>query len=97
MDGKISVQARRELIQAISERYRASYRKEKLRILDEFVAVTGYHRKHSIRLLNTAAVAAPGRRPRLRLYDEAVREGSLVVEALERQPLPMRSEPEGRA
>ncbi|MCC6642612.1 MAG: transposase family protein [Deltaproteobacteria bacterium] len=79
MARKISVQARQELIQAIGERYRASSRQEKLRILDELVAVTGYHRKHSIRLLNTAAAAAAGRRPRLRLYDEAVREALIVL------------------
>ena len=47
--------------------------------MDEFVAVTGYHRKHSIRLLNTAAVMAAGRRPRLRLYDEAVREALITL------------------
>ena len=47
---------------------------EKLRILDEFVAITGYHRKHAIRMLRAAPVAGvPVRRPRLRLYDEAVR------------------------
>lgn len=79
MARKISMQARRELIQAIGERYRGSCRQEKLRILDEFVAVTGYHRKHSIRVLNMAAVGAAGRRPRLRLYDEAVREALVVL------------------
>jgi hypothetical protein len=33
---------------AVRERYRGSLKAEKLRILDEFVAVTGYHRKHII-------------------------------------------------
>jgi hypothetical protein len=28
-------------------------KEEKLRILNKFVAVTGYHRKHAIRLFNT--------------------------------------------
>ena len=40
-----------ELVAAIGGRYRASSRTEKVKILDEFVAVTGYHRKHAIRLL----------------------------------------------
>ena len=80
MVNKISVDARRELVQAIGERYREAARADKLRILDEFVAVTGYHRKHSIRLLNDdSAAAATGRVPRLRLYDEAVREVLIVL------------------
>ncbi len=42
---------RRELVQAIHERYRSAWRNEKRKILDEFVAVTGYHHKHAIRVL----------------------------------------------
>ena len=42
---------RSELIEAIIERYRSSGRAEKSRILDELVAVAGYHRKHAIRVL----------------------------------------------
>ena len=42
---------RAELLGAIRERYRAAPVPEKRRILDEFVAGAGYHRKHAIRLL----------------------------------------------
>lgn len=42
----------RELVRAIRPRYRHAKRVEKSRILDEFLATTGYHRKHAIRLLN---------------------------------------------
>lgn len=35
---------RDELVVAIAERYADSLRGEKARILDEFVAVSGYHR-----------------------------------------------------
>jgi len=78
MAKRISVDARRELVRAIVERYREAAREDKLRILDEFVAVTGYHRKHSIRVLNDdSAVTATVRAPRLRLYDDAVREALL--------------------
>jgi hypothetical protein len=42
---------RDELVVAIAERYGDSLRGEKARILDEFVAVSGYHRKHAMRLL----------------------------------------------
>jgi hypothetical protein len=77
---KISADARRELVQAIGERYRSGSRAEKLLILDEFVAVTGYHRKHSIRLLRVQPPAVgSARRPRLRVYDDAVREALVVL------------------
>ena len=80
MAKRISVDARRELVRAIGERYRHAAREDKLRILDEFVAVTGYHRKHSIRVLNDdSAATARVRAPRLRLYDEAVREVLIVL------------------
>src|SRR5512143_753660 len=35
----------------LRERYRQAHKKERGRILDEFVATTGYHRKHAIALL----------------------------------------------
>ena len=40
-----------ELLAASRDRYRANGRAERTEILVEFVAVTGYHRKHAIRLL----------------------------------------------
>ena len=42
---------RDELIAAIAGRYAQGDRSERGRILDEFVAVTGFHRKHAMRLL----------------------------------------------
>ena len=42
---------RRELLEAVSTRYWGGTRADRSRILDEFAAVTGYHRKHAIRLL----------------------------------------------
>lgn len=81
MARKISTQSRHELVCAVGERYRQASKPEKLRILDEFVALTGYHRKHSIRLLNASnpqSVVAP-RTPRLKLYDAAVREALTVL------------------
>ena len=43
--------SRRELLQAIRPRYLKANKAGKTRILDEFVAATGYHRKHANRLL----------------------------------------------
>ena len=47
--------AKQELLATIRGRYRESSKKDKSRILDEFVAVTGHHRKHGIRLLAASA------------------------------------------
>ena len=47
---------RRELIQAIRGRYHAAARHDKKKILDEFIEVTGFHRKHAIRTLRRSAV-----------------------------------------
>ena len=55
-------------------------RGERGRILDEFAAVTGYHRKHAMRLLRAGQVnRRRGPRPGRRIYDEAVREALIVV------------------
>jgi hypothetical protein len=41
----------KELVDVVRSRYLRVSRQEKTRILDEFVAITGYHRKSAIRLL----------------------------------------------
>lgn len=51
MARQLSMTTRRELTEAVGERYRRSGRNEKREILNEFVEVTGYHRKHAIRVL----------------------------------------------
>ena len=80
MARKVSAETRQDLLQAIRERYRGGLKEEKLRILDEFIAVTGYHRKHVIRLFSARPVASgESRHPRLPLYDEAVREALVVL------------------
>ena len=50
---RISKEARRELIQAVATRYREGSKCEKTLILDEFVRITGHHRKHAIRILRS--------------------------------------------
>ena len=71
---------RQELLDAVRSRYKAAARSAKKVILDEFVAVTGYHRKHAIRLLreNEPNEADPIM-PRQRIYDEAVRQGLIIL------------------
>jgi hypothetical protein len=60
----VSARAKQEYVQAIYHRYRGARRPEKRKILDEFCQVTGHHRKHAIRLLNSPApgTARPPRR-----------------------------------
>jgi hypothetical protein len=77
---EISTAARQELVQAVSERYRSTVSADgKGRILDEFVALTGYHRKHAILVLNGfTGTTSSMLRGRMRLYDEAVRQALIV-------------------
>ena len=51
MGRSMSKTARKELLTTIRDRYLRSTKGDKGRILDEFTAVTGLHRKHAIRLL----------------------------------------------
>ena len=85
MGREISAETRKELIEALVCRYRNSLKNDRTRILDEFVAISGYHRKHATRLLGgkqgdaldqKAATARPYKR---RIYDEAVKEALIVT------------------
>lgn len=69
---QLSLATRRELIQAIGERYRTANRADKQKILDEFTEVTGFHRKHAIRALREPAKQSGAKPARSRVYDEAV-------------------------
>jgi hypothetical protein len=81
MARQLSMATRQELIAAVGSRYRASSRSERRKILAEFVAVTGYHRKHAIRVLAREPAPEPGPQARSchRLYDEAVRQALIVL------------------
>ena len=77
---KVSMTARDELVNALARRYAVAGRAEKTRILDEFVAVAGFHRKHAMRLLRCDAAArrSEGKASR-RIYGEAVCEAIVVL------------------
>ncbi len=71
MRKKLSSTSREEILRAIVERYSDAKRSERRIILDRFVSVTGYHRKHATRLLRSrASEPARTRKSRVRLYDE---------------------------
>ena len=60
MDRRMSTQTRGELVRVLGRRYHDSSKMAKTLILNELVAVSGYHRKHAIRLLSSdGAVAKP--------------------------------------
>ena len=79
MGGGISKMANHELVATIRERYQQASKKDKGRILDEFTAITGHHRKHGIRLVSQTAGEQEKQVSRRRIYDEAVREAVIVV------------------
>jgi hypothetical protein len=73
MRKRLSMDAKRELIEAVGERYRKAERTEKKQILDEFVELAGFHRKHAIRVLRSERrPKVPGSGMTSRPYDEAV-------------------------
>ncbi len=62
----MSQRRKRELLETIRPRYLKAEKGGKTRILDEFVAATGYHRKYAIRVLKhgrkASGVRKKGRR-----------------------------------
>ena len=80
MGTKMTLTARAELSHVVRRRYGAATGAEKRKILDEFIAVTGYHEKSAIRALN-AEPTTKGRQTRNRpsLYDEAARAALIVL------------------
>src|SRR3984885_2637824 len=78
--GWISMATRHELVAALAVRYGSGSRKERGRILDEFAAVSGLHRKQAMRLLRAGqANRRYGPRPARRLYNDATREALIVI------------------
>lgn len=78
---QISKHTRNELIESIRQRYLKVSKKEKTRILDEFIAVAGYHRKHAVRLLGyrDQAIESDKTTYGRRIYDEAVKEALIIT------------------
>src|SRR5271165_5552327 len=76
----ISKAARQEIVEAVRTRYEQSSKLEKGTILSEFTAVSGYHRKHAIRLLSPPGearmkIAIGGER----VYGEAVNAALILI------------------
>ena len=70
---------RKELVEALRLRYRSAAFSDRIKILDEFVALTCCHRKHAIRVLRGEFSPATEVRLRNRVYDEAVAQALTVL------------------
>ena len=80
MKSKMTHVMRTELAKAVRGRYLAANGKTKGKILEEFIAATGYHEKSAIRVLNNVpAVKVLQSRRRSCLYDEAARAALIVL------------------
>src|SRR3954453_20302134 len=77
---RVSMGTRDELGAGKGARSWRAGRRERGLILDELVAVTGFHRKHATRLLRAGLPGQPtGPRPGRRVYDEAVRKALILL------------------
>ena len=76
---KLSMATRKELITALSKRYKSANRSDKSRLLDEFIALTDYHRKHAIRILNKSGCDVKSTPKRNPYYDSQVVEQLIVL------------------
>jgi hypothetical protein len=77
---RVSMATRDELIAGLAKRYSDVGRMERSRILDEFVAVTGYHRKHAMRILRAGPTSSRCQpRPGRRVYGEEVRQAIILL------------------
>ena len=77
----MSMATRNELIEAVGLRYRSESREGKTNILNEFLELTGFHRKHAIRVLGQVDTGAGETLPKQRnvVYDEAVRQSLIML------------------
>ena len=69
----MSLKSRQELTSSLRARYQQANYLEKQKILDEYVAVTGYHRKAAIRILRAEPVVEKKTRIWKVKYDAAVK------------------------
>ncbi|ECN5820931.1 hypothetical protein AAO05_22470 [Salmonella enterica subsp. enterica serovar Infantis] len=78
----LPMDTRRQLLRALKTRYQAASKAEKTRILEEFILISGYHRKSAIRLLNGAVTSGNQRRRSAAtrsVYGAAVQQALIVL------------------
>jgi hypothetical protein len=78
MRHKMSLEAKKELLRALRPTYADAETTAKTALLDGFIAGTGYSRKHAISLLS-GLERSTVRKPRVRVYDDALKESLIKV------------------
>jgi hypothetical protein len=84
MGGSMTLSSIKEYVAAIRSRYQQANKAEKGKILDEFVKVTGYHRKAATRLLLKSAQPAANHRGRPSIYNQMFEPLKAIWEASDR-------------
>jgi hypothetical protein len=81
MNTRLTHAARIELSRSLRRRYQASSSRAKKQILEEFIAVSSYHPKYAVHLLNAglSAVPVPQLRARPTIYDAAAKQALVVL------------------
>lgn len=83
MGATMSLSTRKELCTQLQKRYKQANWMDKGKILDEFIATSGYRRKYAITLLNRSetktSTRSNKRRQNNKRYDEAVRQALLTI------------------
>ncbi len=77
----MSLKSKHELLEAVRPRYLKASKVEKQKMLDEFTATTGYHRKHAIRALKNQVQVQNHLKGKTKTYQTIYR--GEVVQALE--------------
>lgn len=79
MEEKMSKSSRYELIARTGPRYREASSADRKRILNEFIAASGYSRKHAIYVLNRTETKEPTKRARASIYGPEVQEALIEL------------------
>jgi hypothetical protein len=81
MDTELTHAARIELARSLRRRYQAASSRAKKQILQEFIAVSGYHPKYAVHLLNAGLSAVRLRQVCVRptIYDAAAKQALVVL------------------
>ena len=81
MPKKMSLTTRKELLTSVHASYSQAPWADKVKIVDGFIAATGYERKYAIKLLNVPIkpVTAKVKRPARVIYNEQIKQALIAI------------------